>query len=330
MINAKNILPRYFDILEENGIARYIQCKYIPVTFSKSETNKSLWEKHRSAIKNQKLCDIIAEKSLLDLKIELAARIFRECCLCERRCKIDRKIESGNCGVQQPSIASEFLHLGEENILVPSYTIFFSGCTFHCVFCQNWDISQRKTGFFIEPERMGEMINTRKNQGAKNVNWVGGDPTPNLYYILKTLKYCRVNIPQVWNSNMYCSQETINLLRGVIDVYLTDFKYGNNKCALRLSKVDNYIEIVKRNHQIVYDDGDVIIRHLVMPNHIECCSKPVLKWIAQNISDVAVNTMLQYRPEYKAYHYKEISQPISQKEYIQVRKFVNDLGILEL
>ena len=116
---------------------------------------------------------------------------------------------------------------------------------------------------------MSKMIDTRKKQGAKNVNWVGGDPTPNLYYILKTLKFCRVNIPQIWNSNMYCSQETFEILNGIIDVYLTDFKYRNNECALRLSKVDNYIEIIKRNHKFAYENGEVIIRHLVMPNHIE-------------------------------------------------------------
>jgi len=330
MINVRDVLPRYFDILEENGIAKFIQCKYVPVRFSKTEAIKSLWEKHGAAIENTKLCDIIPEKSLLDLKIELASRIFNDCCLCERRCRVDRKSEVGYCGVQQPLIVSEFLHLGEESILVPSYTVFFSGCTFHCVFCQNWDISQRNLGLFIEPKRMGEMINKRKKQGAKNVNWVGGDPTPNLHYILKTLKYCRVNIPQIWNSNMYCSKETIKILNGIIDVYLTDFKYGKNGCALRLSKVDNYVEIVKRNHMIAYENGEVIIRHLVMPNHIECCSKPIIKWVANNLSEVAFNTMSQYHPKYKAYNYKEISHPISQKEFNQVKKCVNELGINEI
>jgi len=136
MINDRYILPRYFNILEENGNAKYLQCKYIPVRFSKTENNKSLWEKHRSAIENTKLCDIIPEKSLLDLKIELASRIFRECCFCERRCRVDRNLESGNCGVKKPSIASEFLHFGEENILVPSYTIFFQGVHFIACFAR--------------------------------------------------------------------------------------------------------------------------------------------------------------------------------------------------
>jgi len=177
---------------------------------------------------------------------------------------------------------------------------------------------------------MSKMIDTRKKQGAKNVNWVGGDPTPNLYYILKTLKFCRVNIPQIWNSNMYCSQETFEILNGIIDVYLTDFKYRNNECALRLSKVDNYIEIIKRNHKFAYENGEVIIRHLVIPNHIECCSKPVIKWVANNLSEVAFNIMSQYHPEYKAYNYKEISHPISKNKFNQIKKYVNDLGIQEL
>ena len=116
------------------------------------------------------------------------------------------------------------------------------------------------------------------------------------------------NILQVWNSNMYCSEETMKLLQGIIDVYLTDFKYGNDTCAKRLSKVDNYFRIIKRNHKIAYKQGELIIRHLVLPNHIKCCSEPIFQWINRNIPDVAVNVMAQYRPEYHAYEHKEISR----------------------
>jgi len=239
------ILSKYFEILEENTPARYQNCKYVPVEFDVADPLNDLWEKHDAALKNIKLSDVQPEKSLLDLKIEIASRIFQNCCFCERRCGIDRNRQSGNCGVKQSLIASEFLHFGEESVLVPSHTIFFSGCTFHCVFCQNWDISQQNVGFYIDPSKLCEVIGERYAQGSKNVNWVGGDPTPNLLYILETLKLLDVNIPQVWNSNMYCSVETMKLLDGVVDLYLTDFKYGNDKCAKVFSKVDNYFDIVE-------------------------------------------------------------------------------------
>jgi len=330
MVETRVLLSKYYDILEENGTAKYLQCKCVPVSYNNLESTKSLWKKHDIAVQNNKTCDIEPEQSLLDLKIELADRIFQECHFCERRCKVDRRKKQGNCGVKQPGVASEFLHIGEEHVLIPSYTVFFSGCTFHCVFCQNWDISQQVCGVYITPETLADMIEKRKKQNARNVNWVGGDPTPNLPYILQVLKNCNVNIPQVWNSNMYCSTETMKLLEGVIDLYLTDFKYGNDQCARRLSKVDNYTEIVKRNHKTAHDQGEMIIRHLVMPNHINCCSKPIIKWISENLPNATVNIMAQYRPEYHAYDYEDISRSVSLEEVLTVKEYADELGIHEV
>jgi putative pyruvate formate lyase activating enzyme len=219
------------------------------------------------------------------------------------------------------------VHFGEESILVPSYTIFFSGCTFHCVFCQNWDISQTSCGMIVPPKDVAKAIEQRKLQGAINVNWVGGDPTSNLLYILEVLKELETNIPQVWNSNMYCSVQTMNLLHGVMDVYLTDFKYGNDACAKRLSKVDGYTMVAKRNHSLAYKHGEVIVRHLVMPNHELCCSQPILKWIKDMTPDVALNVMGQYRPLYHAHEYTEISKSITSNQYQKVREYAESLGL---
>jgi putative pyruvate formate lyase activating enzyme len=327
MSNSGNILSNYFKILEENGIAQYLQCKNTSVSFDITESTDALWKKHDSVLKKMKLCDIEPETSLLDLKIELANRIFQDCILCERRCRVDRRKTSGNCGVKKAIVASEFMHFGEENVLNPSYTVFFSGCTFHCVFCQNWDISQQINGFQVSPEILSTIISKRKNEGAKNVNWVGGDPTSNISYVLKVLKESKENIPQIWNSNMYCSEETMKLLHGIIDIYLTDFKYGDDYCAKRLSKVDNYTKVVKRNHKLAYRQGEMIIRHLVIPNHVKCCSEPILQWVCKNIPEVAMNVMSQYRPEYYAYEYQDISKPISSEEYVYVKNYANKLNI---
>ena len=174
---------------------------------------------------------------------------------------------------------------------------------------------------------LADMIIRRKQEGGINVNWVGGDPTSNLLYILKVLRELDINIPQIWNSNMYCSTETMSLLNGVIDVYLTDFKYGNDECAHRLSKVDNYTKVVKRNHKIAYNQGEIILRHLVLPNHIKCCSKPILNWISKNIPDSLVNIMAQYRPEYKANNFEDINRNITQDEYFETISYARKLKI---
>ncbi len=288
------MLEKYYAILEGKEKARYLESK---------------------------------ENGNFDGLIEKAWDLFHECHLCEHKCNVDRSIQKGICGVKQASIASHFMHYGEESFLIPSYTIFFSGCNFKCVYCQNWDISQRQSGLYIEPKKMAEFIENAYERGAKNINWVGGEPTPNIPYILDVLKNSDVNIPQIWNSNMYLSREAMRLLNGFIDLYLTDFKYGNDECAFRLSKVRNYTSIVKRNHKIAYENGMLVIRHLILPNHVECCSKPVMEWIAKNVPDAIVNIMDQYYPAYKAYEYDELRRRITVREYREVLHYAQELGI---
>ncbi len=314
-------LPRYTAILEGKQKSKYLTCKTIPVAYGAGNNLETLWHIHDS---HHDSCHKKMETPLLDLKMFIAEKIVHKCHLCERRCGTDRTKTEGECGVSHSQIASEFLHYGEEHILVPSYTIFFSGCTFRCVFCQNWDISQKICGGYIEPERLADKIEA--SEGI-NVNWVGGEPTPNLPYIFQILGYCKRNVPQVWNSNMYCSQETMKLLCDVMDVYLTDFKFGNDRCAQRLSGIDNYWKIISRNHLIAYDQGEMIIRHLVLPNHIDCCSVPILDWIGENIPGALVNIMAQYRPCYKATRYRDIDRPVSRAEFQRVVDYGKEQGL---
>ena len=322
-----NLLNNYFSMINNETISGFLQCKYCPVDFNKSDSNEELWRKHDESLKNMSLSDIISDNSLLDLKIELAERIFNKCHFCENNCNVNRRETNGYCNLKESRINSEFLHMGEEDVLIPSHTIFFTGCTLKCVFCQNWDISQRINGFYITPFKIAEIINHRYKQGARNINWVGGDPTPNLVYILKSLKKINVNLPQIWNSNMYCSIDTMRLLNGIIDVFLTDFKFGNNTCAKRLCKGDNYFNIVKRNHKIAYGYSEMIIRHLVLPNHNKCCSEPILKWIKQNIPNVLINIMKQYHPDYQADKYYDISTKVSSKDYQNIIEYAKKLNL---
>jgi putative pyruvate formate lyase activating enzyme len=283
-------------------------------------------EKYFAILEGIEKSKYLLNKDKLEELIEKAEEIYMSCRFCEHRCGIDRREKLGRCRARLGSIASHFFHYGEEEMLVPSYTIFFSGCTFGCVYCQNYDISQYQAGVYIEPERMAWIIDGIFGR-ARNVNWVGGDPTPHLLYILKVLKKCSANLPQIWNSNMYCSLETMDILKHVIDVYLTDFKYGNDRCAEKLSKVKNYWEIITRNHEIAYRQGEMIIRHLVLPNHVECCSLPVLEWIAENTPDAVVNVMDQYYPTYKAFEYEEINRRISSEEYKKAYEYAKKLGL---
>ncbi len=267
------------------------------------------------------------KNKLLDQRVKDARKVLESCSLCERKCGANRTIgEKGVCGVIEPLISSKFIHLGEEPEIIPSYTIFFSGCTFNCVFCQNWDISQNPMqGEYIPPQDICESI---KNTKGLNVNWVGGDPTPNIAYILEILSILDYSIPQIFNSNMYLTEHSMGLLEGVIDLYLTDFKFGNNDCGKTLSGVSGYFDIISRNHILASKQADILIRHLIMPGHIECCSKPIIDWIAENLGDsVRVNIMDQYRPEYKAINMDVIDKHLSKEDYLEVYDYAIDAGL---
>ncbi|KYK26383.1 MAG: hypothetical protein AYK23_03045 [Candidatus Proteinoplasmatales archaeon SG8-5] len=339
-------LPDYISVLRKERQPRFKALKAYSVDFDPTQSFDVLMEVHdkvlsrfkdgeparRTSGGSEKHAVATLNKSgqtLLDLKLALAGKMLDSCRLCERRCGVDRTNgQKGRCGVLEPRISSEFLHFGEEPELVPSYTIFFSGCTFECVFCQNCDISQYPSrGEYFAPKVVADLI-ARKEPSARNVNWVGGDPTSNLEFILEVLSISATNLPQVWNSNMYLTEETMKLLDCVIDLYLTDFKYGNSNCGERLSKVKDYWEVITRNHMMAREQAEVIIRHLVLPHHVDCCSKPALDWISQNLGNgVRVNVMAQYRPMYQASDYPEISKSLKTAEFLEARNYAFSLGL---
>ncbi|MEM2875085.1 MAG: radical SAM protein [Candidatus Hadarchaeales archaeon] len=344
---ARASLRRYFDVLEGRAPARFLVCKRVEVGAGPSSPDSALWREHEEGMRRFRvllrrvdsgtvgLDELpVPRFSLLDLKVELAWRIMRSCRICERRCGVDRLSgEVGFCRVgKRARIASEFMHYGEEAVLVPSYTIFFAGCTFACVFCQNWDISQfPDAGVEASPDQIARLIERAKDEGARNVNWVGGNPDPNLATILGALNECDVSLSSVWNSNMYYSTETAALLSGTQDIYLTDFKWFRDSCALKYSKVPNYLEVVGRNHRLAREDAEMIIRHLVMPGHVDCCTGPILRWIAENLgTDVRVNIMDQYRPCYRANEHEEINRRITPGEYEKALELAKKAGLTNL
>ncbi|OYT62072.1 MAG: pyruvate formate lyase-activating protein [Thermofilum sp. ex4484_15] len=328
---VRDSLRWYHMVMRGERPAKYLICKKVALEIDKPLTSLSedaLWKLHREASSNFKALwrktregEVSLEElsdpkvSYLDLKVELAFRMLRKCEFCERKCGVDRlKGEKGFCKLDSNSrVASYFLHMGEEAPLVPSGTIFFTSCNSSCVFCQNWDISQDPlSGVEVSPEELANIMEYLRREGAKNINFVGGDPTPHLHNIVKALKYTDVNVPLLWNSNFYMSLKACELLIDLMDIALPDLKWGNDRCALRLSKLPNYFKVVTRNIKLFYDsEVETIIRHLVLPSHLNCCTRPVLKWIAENCPKALVNVMDQWHPDYLVARYPEKYPDIS-------------------
>ncbi|RLI27826.1 MAG: hypothetical protein DRO46_04970 [Candidatus Hecatellales archaeon] len=344
---CRRSLSRYFSILEGRKHAKFRLAKRLKASFNGNSSLQDLWRLHEKLTEEFYRLEAkvdkgevrleglpLPEKSYLHLKVELAKRILRECHFCERKCRVNRvKGEKGfcRCGVET-EVSSYFAHLGEEPELVPSGTIFTMGCSIRCLHCQNWTISQwYEKGETCTPEDLAAIVESLWREGCRNANLVGGDPTPWLAQWLETFTHLDVDIPVVWNSNAYYSEEAAKLLAGFVDVYLLDFKYGSNRCAERLSSAPGYVETAQRNHLYALKYGELIIRVLVLPGHLECCAKPILKWIAENLGTwVRVNIMDQYRPEWRAWEVPELRRRLKRSEFEEVLNFARELGLTNL
>lgn len=337
-------LGRYVKTADDELPAKFVIAKKVAAEFSLKESEAELWRTHGVALKDfrkvekdvdagrAKLGDLPTPgQSLLDLKIALATKIMQACHFCVRKCGVNRlKGQLGFCraGVDWKIFGAHH-HFGEESVLVPSGTIFQAACMMRCLYCQNYPESiTPELGETWSVERVARWMEGIRREGARNINWVGGSPTPWTWQILHAMKQCNVNVPQVWNSSSYYSPETAKLLDGVIDVYLLDFRYWSNKCAERLSAAPHYREAAIANHLAAAKAGEVLVRLLVLPNHVECDAKPIVTWIAKELgNDVHLNLMSQYRPEAKAFDYSDIARRLNRDEYDVVVEHAKKLGL---
>ena len=264
-----------------------------------------------------------------------------KCEICPFRCKVNRlNGEIGRCGCNDKIRIDKYqLHYFEEPCISGkdgSGTVFFSNCNFRCIFCQNYKISQERKGYEISIEELANIFIELQNKGANNINLV--TPTTYAYQIIEAIKIARnkgLNLPIIYNTNGYESLTTLIDLKGYIDVYLPDLKYYSNEIAEKYSKAPQYFEIatkaimemIKQVGSVVLDENGiiqkgVIVRHLVLPNHIQN-SKHILKWLKSNVDDTAyVSVMAQYFPTYKAKEDKYIYRKLNKKEYQEIENYL--------
>lgn len=271
---------------------------------------------------------------------------LEKCEICPHKCKVNRALGNrGRCRCNDKiKIALASIHNYEEPCISGkngSGTIFFSNCNLKCIYCQNYEISQLDKGKKITIDHLAEIFINQQNKNVNNINLV----TPTMYVpqIIEAIKIARNNglkIPIIYNSNGYENVETIKMLDGYIDVYLPDLKYYSNEIAKKYSKIDNYFsnavsaikEMQKQvGNPIFNEDGiiqkGVIIRHLILPNHI-LNTKKILKYIKENFDEnTYISVMAQYFPTYKAKDDDKINRKISKKEYREVEEYLYLLNL---
>ena len=271
---------------------------------------------------------------------------YENCLLCPRKCGINRRTgQTGVCGVSSEiKVARAALHYWEEPCISGkrgSGAVFFSGCSLHCVFCQNREISDGKAGKVISKERLSDIFMELADKGANNINLVTpGQYIPDIVWAVNDAKSRGMKLPIIYNTSGYENVTELKLLEGIVDVYLPDFKYMDSTLSARYSRAKDYpsvakqalSEMVRQQPDVVIDDATgliqkgVIVRQLLLPGHVND-AKAVLKYLYDTYHDhVYISMMSQFTP-IALKDYPEINRTVTKREYERLVNCALEIGI---
>lgn len=271
---------------------------------------------------------------------------YENCLLCPRKCGINRSTgQTGVCGVSSEiKVARAALHYWEEPCISGkrgSGAVFFSGCSLHCVFCQNREISDGKAGKVISKERLSDIFMELADKGANNINLVTpGQYIPDIVWAVNDAKSRGMKLPIIYNTSGYENVTELKLLEGIVDVYLPDFKYMDSTLSARYSRAKDYpsvakqalSEMVRQQPDVVIDDATgliqkgVIVRQLLLPGHVND-AKAVLKYLYDTYHDhVYISMMSQFTP-IALKDYPEINRTVTRREYERLVDYALEIGI---
>ena len=271
---------------------------------------------------------------------------YENCLLCPRKCGINRRTgQTGVCGVSSEiKVARAALHYWEEPCISGkrgSGAVFFSGCSLHCVFCQNREISDGKAGKLISKERLSDIFMELADKGANNINLVTpGQYIPDIVWAVNDAKSRGMKLPIIYNTSGYENVTELKLLEGIVDVYLPDFKYMDSTLSARYSRAKDYpsvakqalSEMIRQQPDVVIDDATgliqkgVIVRQLLLPGHVND-AKAVLKYLYDTYHDhIYISMMSQFTP-IALKDYPEINRTVTRREYERLVDYALEIGI---
>jgi len=263
-------------------------------------------------------------------RARIARELLADCRLCAHDCGVNRL--AGETGLCHAGADARFFlaqtEVTDELELIPTFAMALNGCDLRCDFCitgaESWNSRAGKT---FSAKEMAAQAKAAVQKGARTVMILGGEPTIHLPAALELVAALPDDIKLVWKTNAHGAAPARELLDGMFDVWLADFKFGNDACARRLAKVSDYVRIVQENLLWANAHSELIVRHLLMPGHLECCWKPVAAWLAENLPGVKVNLRSGFWPAWRSSRHAELRGTVSAAETRRAWQMAEDHGL---
>jgi putative pyruvate formate lyase activating enzyme len=283
------------------------------------------WRDRRPGRKNRPRRAQLAAERLDAIRVSLAC-----CQLCLHQCRANRlKGPAGLCHAGASArIFSAQLEVGDELELIPAFAVALSGCNLRCGFCiageQN---SQAQAGTELDAAGLARQACLALDQGAKSVLLLGGEPTIHLPSVMAIVAALPDDARLVLKTNGFCSAMARAWLEDLFDVWVVDYKFGGDACARRLAKVPDYTAAVRANLLWAQHHSELIVRHLLLPGHLDCCWRPVASWLAQNLPGIKVSLRTGYWPAWQAQRFPELKQAVTLQEQETARAIADEFHL---
>lgn len=239
----------------------------------------------------------------LEGRIDAARRMLAHCEMCEWRCGIDRtREEPAPCRLGEATyVFEQYVSVTEEREVVPALRVYLAGCNFRCRFCDTApDCFDPTRGRRLDPAAFSDEAAAARRRGVRSISLLGGEPTLHVHTLLEIAAAADKPLPLVINTNLYMTPQVLTLLDGVVAMYLADLKFGNDACAQRIAGMPRYLETARRNLRLIHGRTPLIVRHLLMPGHLDCCFRPTVDWLDEQLPGARFELYTGYVPCWKA------------------------------
>jgi len=273
---------------------------------------------------------LLDRPGLARLRAQSAREALANCHFCEHHCGVNRLAgEQGLCHAgSQARFFEAQSEVSDELEFIPVFAVKLSGCDLRCDFCitgaPSWNA---RAGEYFSAQAMAAEAECALARGARSIMVLGGEPTIHLPAALDLVAELPQTSKLIWKTNAHGSAQARELLDGMFDVWLADFKFGNDACALRLARVPDYARVVKENLRWANEHSELVVRHLLMPGHLDCCWAPVARWLAQELAGVKVNLRAGFWPAWHAARHPELRGSVTAAESERGFALARELGL---